>query len=232
MRGVRQAIRDRHLDHPTASRHIMRPWLVLSLTIGLAACRGDERAPASDSARGEVSAPADTGMAGMDHSKMPGMSPDTATPMAGMDHSKMPGMGTKTAPANAMAGMDHSKMPGMGTKTAPADAMAGMDHSKMSGMATKTATPNAMAGMDHSKMPGMGTKTAAPTAMPAMDHSNMPGMSGAATAATTTAADAKLDRLVATLLNDPIVRQRIQSDSALRRRWDEAARRTLLPSRP
>jgi uncharacterized protein involved in copper resistance len=169
----------------------MRPWLVLVLTIGLAACRGNERAPASDSARGEVSAPADTGMAGMDHSKMPGMSsPDTSTPMAGMDHSKMPGMGTRTAPARTMAGMDHSKM---------------------TGMATKTASPNAMAGMD---------------------HSNMPGMPGMPSASPTTAADAKLDRLVATLLNDPIVRQRIQSDSALRRRWDEAARRTLLPTSP
>ena len=217
MHAAAQAIRDRHLDHPTMSRDTVRSWLVLSLIIGLTACRGSERAPASESARGEVSAPTDTGMAGMDHSKMPGMSPDTATSMAGMDHSKMPGMATKTAPANTMAGMDHSKMPGMATKTAPANAMAGMDHSKMPGMATQTTA-----------------KSAAPSAMAGMDHSNMPGMTGTSNAAmpAATAADAKLDLFVATLLNDPMVRQRIQSDTALRRRWDEAARRTLLPSRP
>lgn len=210
----------------------MRRWIAVPILIALTACGGGDRTPASESARGEVTRAADTGMAGMDHSKMPGMNPDTATPMAGMDHSKMPGMATKTAPANAMAGMDHSKMPGMGTKTAPANTMAGMDHSKMPGMGTKTAPASAMAGMDHSKMAGMGTKTAPANAMAGMDHSNMPGMSGAATAPTTTAVDAKLDRLVATLLNDSVVRQRIQNDTALRRRWDEAARRTLLPNRP
>ena len=189
----------------------MRHGLIVSLLAALTACGGGDRTPASESARGEVTRAADTEMAGMDHSKMPGMNPDTATPMAGMDHSKMPDMATKTAPANAMAGMDHSKMPGMGTKTAPASAMAGMDHSKMAGMGTKTAPANAMKGMD---------------------HSNMPGMSSAATVPTATAADANLDRLVATLLNDSVVRQRIQNDTVLRRRWDEAARRTLLPNRP
>ena len=197
----------------------MRRWIALSVIIALTACGGGERTPASDSARGEVSSPADTGMAGMDHSKMPGMSPDTGAPMAGMDHSKMTGMATKTAPANTMAGMDHSNMPGMSTKAARTNTggMAGMDHSKMPGMATKTAV-----------------KTAAPTAMAGMDHSNMPGMTGTSNAGTTaaTAADAKLDLFVATLLNDPMVRQRIQRDTALRRRWDEAARRTILPSRP
>lgn len=194
----------------------MRRHLVFAFTASLAACSsGERRSPAAETARGEVVSPADTSMAGMDHSKMPGMTPDTSTSMAGMDHAKMSGMGTKTAPANAMAGMDHSKMPGMNTKTAStnSNAMAGMDHSKMPGMGTKTPPANAMAGVAHSKMPGMGSEaTTAPTA--------------------TTAADAKLDRLVAALVNDPLVRQRIQTDTALRRRWDEAARRTLLPTRP
>ena len=212
MRAVPRAARDRRLVLLTRSR-VMRRWLLTLLA--MAACTGDSRTPKADSARGEVSAAADTGM-------------------AGMDHSKMPGMATKTAPANAMAGMDHSKMPGMAKTPAPGNAMAGMDHSKMPSMAAKTAPANAMAGMDHSRMPGMATNTAPANAMAGMDHSTMPGMSGVSGAATppATAADEKLDRLVAGLLSDSIVRQRIQTDTALRRRWDEAARRTLLPSRP
>lgn len=61
-----------------------------------------------------------------------------------------------------------------------------------------------------------------------VDHTNMPGM----TAAPLSAADRKLDELVARLLSDSVVRSRIQTDSALKRRWDEAARRTLLLHNP
>lgn len=56
----------------------------------------------------------------------------------------------------------------------------------------------------------------------------MPGM----TAAPLSAADMKLDELVARLLADSVVRSRIQTDTALKRRWDEAARRTLLLNNP
>ena len=195
-----------------------RSVIALSFTLGLVSCGGNERRAASDSARGDVAQPADTAsMAGMDHSKMPGMVPDTSASMAGMDHSKMPGMATKAAPSQAMAGMDHSKMPGMSTKSRPAQSMAGMDHSKMPGMASNAASAT----------------RAAPQSIAGMDHSNMPGMTAPnAIAATTAVTDVKLNRLVEMLLADPAVRQRIQSDTALRRRWDEAARSTLLPRNP
>ena len=237
---------------------MMRSGILLAV-LALTACgRGDSRG-ATDSARGEVAA-ADTGMAGMDHSKMAGMGGTTSTAadsgMAGMDHSKMPGMGaTKAGGTGTMAGMDHSKMPGMTTTkgSAGGGAMAGMDHSKMPGMgATKAAAGN-MAGMDHSRM-AMPTSPAASrrASTPAMDHATMPGMnmpSGDArrrttaapmdhasmpgmTTAPVSAADVKLDQLLAGLLRDTIVRARIQTDTALKRRWDEAARRTLLLTDP
>src|SRR2546428_4465765 len=67
--------------------------------------------------------------------------------MAGMDHSRMPGMGTAPGarPAaragSGMAGMDHSRMPGMGTTP---------------GARPAARAGSSMAGMDHSRMPGMG----------------------------------------------------------------------------
>ena len=134
-------------------------------------------------------------MAGMDHSKMPGMEPPSGAraqggAMAGMDHSNMPGMkptGRAATPAGSMGGMDHASMPGM--KPAPgarpqSGAMAGMDHSNMPGMTPAVgAKPQAgaMAGMDHTNMPGMkpaaGATPAPGGAMGGMNHSNMPGMS-------------------------------------------------------
>lgn len=200
----------------------------------------DRRQPATDSARGDVATGADSGMAGMDHSKMPGMADSAATGMEGMDHSKMPDMTAPAPGGGSMAGMDHSKMPGMGTAPAspgrPVRPMAGMDHSNMPGMGAASGSrrrpANPMAGMDHANMPGMVPPSRAATpSTPPMDHSNMPGMTGAMSTPAT-AAELKLDTLVAALLNDPIVRQRIQSDSSLKRRWDNAARQTILLTRP
>lgn len=204
------------------------------------ACGGtDRRQAATDSARGDVAAGADTGMAGMDHSKMPGMAGSTAMGMEGMDHSKMPGMAAPAPGSGSSARVDHSTMPGMGTAPAspdrPARSMAGMDHSNMPGMGASESprrTANPMAGMDHANMPGMGppSRTATPS-MPSMDHPNMPGMTGGMSTPVT-AAELKLDTLVAALLNDPVVRQRIQTDSSLKRRWDSAAKQTILLTRP
>ena len=227
----------------------MKRTALYTLAAIIVGCGDDGKKETTDSARGEVAA-GDTAMAGMDHSKMSGMdhskmagTTDTAGPMAGMDHSKMPGM-TAPAPTSApMSGMDHSKMPGMGATAAKADRpagdMAGMDHSKMPGMSpppssgTRRSTAN-MAGMDHANMPGMSRAAATAgrttTNMAGMDHSNMPGM--AATPQAVSAADVKMDTLITALLNDPVVRQRIQADSSLKRRWDEAARQAILLGRP
>ena len=188
--------------------------LILVAALALAACgRDNDRPNPTDSARGDVAPATDTGMAGMDHSKMPGMTADSAAATAG-----------RANPAGAMAGMDHSQMPGM----APAASN------------TKTTSGN-MAGMDHSKMPGMGamkTTTAANTtkasggSMAGMDHSNMPGMTAAPAPAPAPAGEVKLEQLIAALLRDSVVQARIRADTALRRRWDQAAQRTLLPNTP
>jgi hypothetical protein len=113
--------------------------------------------------------------------------------MAGMDHSRMPGMAgaTRDRPVRGgagagLAGMDHT-------------GMASMDHSRMPGMASRAgarrAQPGAaasMAGMDHSHMPGMSAATGVRPAPPgasagtaAMDHATMPGMTMAQTPGTT-----------------------------------------------
>lgn len=130
---------------------------------------------------------------------------DSASGMAGMDHSKMAGAAANTVSDTSMAGMDHSKMPGMSPAT--------------SQRATAAPMP-----MDHANMPGMPSAAARTTAAPmaGMDHSQMQAVS---------AADQKFDRLLAVLLEDPVVKQRIQQDAILRRQWDDAAvkalRRTL-----
>lgn len=80
-------------------------------------------------------------------------------------------------------------------------------------------------------MPGMNMPAAGAqmrSAAAPVDHASMPGM----TAAPLSAADRKLDELVARLLGDSVVRSRIQTDTALKRRWDDAARRTLLLNNP
>jgi uncharacterized protein involved in copper resistance len=230
-----------------------RTRVLLVASLVLAACSGgnDERAAGdgSDSAAARRTDSAGGEMAGMDHSKMPGMATDTGGSMTGMDHSNMPGMGTSTAqgaPGGSMAGMDHSNMPGMATapstgRTAGAarsgtasgsSAMAGMDHSNMPGMnapATRSqsgtsrgSTMNGMAGMDHSTMP-MGTN-----AQQGMQI--MPGMPG--TQAAPDEAAQKLQRLMAELVEDPEVRQRILADSALRRGWQNPTVRQSVRKQP
>jgi hypothetical protein len=93
--------------------------------------------------------------------------------MAGMDHSKMPGMGQSAG----METMDHATAPG-----GKRPGMTGMDHSAMPGMKRGGASgtkPSGMAGMDHSAMPGMrrpGTSTRNQSAMAGMDHSGMTRM--------------------------------------------------------
>ena len=197
-------------------------------------------------------------MAGMDHSSMPGTGTSTAQgstsgSMAGMDHSNMPGMSSATparsqagtsrgSTMSGMSGMDHSNMPGMSanpsaggsrSSTTATGSMAGMDHANMPGMSTvptsrgqggtsrgSTASgTGGMAGMDHSTMP-MSTG-----ATPGMQ--GMPGMQAAPDAATQ-----KLQELVATLVEDPAVRQRILADSTLRKGWQNPAVRQSVRKQP
>lgn len=71
-----------------------------------------------------------------------------------------------------------------------------------------------MSGMDHSAM--------------AMDSTAMPGMQGA----TVDAGTEKLQRLMGELVRDPVVRQRILADSALRRGWQNPAVRQSVRTQP
>ena len=90
-----------------------------------------------------------------------------------------------------------------------------MDHSTMpmgaarpaAGSSTATPRAGAMAGMDHSAM--------APTQPSAPD-----------------AAEQKLQRLVGELVQDSVVRARIQADSVLRNRWQDPEVRRILLGRP
>lgn len=199
---------------------------ILLSTVFVAAlngCSGTDDAERREARADSVAV--DSSMAGMDHSAMESV--DSAGDMAAMDHSSMPGMGG--APSGAsnidMAAMDHSNMPGTGgasNGTSRGD-MAGMDHSNMPGMAAPGARPsqNAMAGMDHGAMSSPGAGSGAADA--AMDHANMPGMAPAATSA-----DVKIEMLVEELTRDPIVQQRIQADTALRRLWQDASLRNRI----
>ena len=118
-----------------------------------------------------------------------------------------------------MAGMDHSNMPGM-DRTPARGGLAEMDHSNMAGMEASGARPsqNGMAAMDHSAM-SISAATADATGA-AMDHANMPGMAPAARTA-----DVKIEMLIAELTRDSIVQQRIQTDTALRRLWQDPSLR-------
>lgn len=191
----------------------------------LAACAGGDDSLQADNTptldTGTVWAagnPADSGMAGMDHSTMAmpprqagGGSTRPATApggMAGMDHSQM-AMGAPSAQSRA-AGSASSR------RAVPtAGGMAAMDHSTMpmgaarpaAGVSTATPRAGAMAGMDHSAM--------APTRPPAPD-----------------AAEQKLQRLVGELVQDSVVRARIQADSVLRNRWQDPEVRRILLGRP
>lgn len=199
-------------------------------------------------------------MAGMDHSKMPmGQSDTGPAAMPGMDHSTMPGMndsvvpgmdhsgtvrgGAQSAPSGgSMAGMDHSKMrsPARGAMGSRASGMAGMDHSQMnmpgttgtSGAARPRGAGQPMPGMDHAAMGHAATptprtvrRTTVPAPEAAHDMHQMPSVPTAPDSATL-----KLQRLVARLVEDPAVRQRIQADTVLRNRWrDPDVREVILP---
>lgn len=156
---------------------------------------------------------------------------DSASGMAGMDHSKMPGMGgSGTQPdTGAMAGMDHSKMPGVSPPVSRSSATtSSIDHANMPGMTRRStgapASSGSMAGMDHGSMPG--TNRSAPAGqspIPAMDHANTPGSS-----MTATSADDKIQEIVAQLTKDSVVLARIRADSVLRNRWQDPALRKLI----
>jgi hypothetical protein len=100
-----------------------------------------------------------------------------------------------------------------------------------------------MAGMDHSNMnmstPGTTRGATVQRTSPAggMDHSNMPGMQAAqgmqgSARAATTPMTPKLDTLIAELVQDSVVRRRIQADTALRRLWANPEVRRILQQRP
>lgn len=64
--------------------------------------------------------------------------------------------------------------------------------------------------------------------MAGMDHSKMAGMQPPAP----NAAEQKLQQLVGELVEDSVVRARIQADSILRNRWQDPEVRRILLGRP
>ena len=218
--------------------------LCMGLVMGCSP-RTDETAQ-RDTAAG--AAPADTaGMAGMDHSKMDmgtGATADSAVPAAA-DPARVPGgrqPAAQTAPVDPMAGMDHSKMAMPSPAPATTPGAARTANPGPAGRSTASSGATAMAGMDHSKM-GMGSTAPAPRAptarageMAGMDHSRMtpgPGTPrGSAATPRVTPGDEKLQRLVAALLQDSVVRQRVQADTALRRQWADTTLRRVLINPP
>ena len=215
--------------------------LCVSLTMAACSPRTDDverRDSASGGGRGDTAA----GMAGMDHSKMDmGMAP---APDSVRATSRNAAGSARTAAVDPMAGMDHSKMAMPSPPASPSTARPASPGS--AGRTTASAGPPDMAGMDHSKM-AMGStpapttpRTRAPSApagaMAGMDHSRMtagPGSpSSSAAAQRATAGDEKLQRLVAALLQDSVVRQRVLADTALRRQWADTALRRVLISPP
>ncbi len=116
--------------------------------------------------------------------------------------------------------------------------MQGMDHSSMAGMQSSAGQRGTMQGMNHGAMNMPGQQQAGQ--MAGMDHSGMSGMQpsrgGAAAQGSPLGADQgtrKVQQLVTELVEDPVVRQRIQADSVLRNRWqDPGVRRVLLTTQP
>lgn len=201
--------------------------LVLGGCTGRDTSEQRDTATASGAIAPNAAAPADTvtsapdsagGMAGIDHSNMPGMGGNTAT--------KASGGQTTAKPAAPMAGMDHSNMPGMsggparkspaGQSAKPAAPMSAMDHSQMNMSGSTPSTPrrttttSAMEGMDHSTMSMSKTPTR-PAADPAMQ---------------------KLQQIVAQLVQDSVVQRRIREDSVLRNRWNDPALKRTIGTRP
>lgn len=208
----------------------------------------------SDTTVGAMTGMDHSNMPGMDHATTAsrgGQSSGTGGGgMAGMDHSnmQMPARGGATGgSAGGMAGMDHSRMDMSGAARTPGAArpgsagqpMAGMDHAAMGHGAAPAAAArqrraaqpsNDMSAMDHSTMPMTRTGQPAATAAAAAGHEmhQMPGMPGMAVAPDS--GTLKLQRLVARLVEDPAVRQRIQADTVLRNRWrDPDVREVVLP---
>lgn len=181
---------------------------LIAIGAALLSCRGGEPdRPDSAPAAGRATTPIRDSAGGM---AMPGME--------GMAHAGMPDAvphAQRSPTGTPMAGMQHGPMP---TGAAP---MTGMPHGQM----TKGAAP--MTGMEHRGMDGMRNRASAAGAPPpkaGMDHGIMP-----------TPADRgeqKLDRLIAALARDSIVRRRIQGDSVLRARWDDAALLAILRAHP
>lgn len=166
-----------------------------------------------------------------------------------VDHSTMT-MPGHTAPDTAgsgepgdMAGMDHSTMampaPGVAERTSSA-----RGNSPVAPPAGNTSGMAGMGAMDHSGMnmppsggqarrsSGAGVAVAPRMAgTPGMAHGGM-SMAGSAQMPPADPALEKLQRMVQLLSRDPLVRQRIQVDTALRNRWaDPEVRRIILGSR-
>jgi mono/diheme cytochrome c family protein len=111
------------------------------------------------------------------------------------------------------------------------------------GAVSQAATPGGESRMDHSRMAGAGRPHAATQppshqAMTRTDHARMPQRRGVAERAAAepahgdTAATQKIKALAAELIRDPVVIARIQSDSALRRRWEDENLRKRLTTPP
>jgi hypothetical protein len=215
------------------TRHTQKA-LLLAAGATLIACSGERDVPGRTGAAASPDsasvAPASAAETPVDHSAM-AMPGDTGMDMAG-----------SSKPAD-MAGMDHSTMampaPGVAGRASSArgSAPVGSRAGNNSGMV-------GMGAMDHSGMdmppPGPQTRrssgagvAAAPRmpGTPAMAHGGM-SMPGSAQMPPADSALEKLQRMVQLLTRDPLVRQRIQVDTALRNRWaDPEVRRIILGSR-
>lgn len=138
--------------------------------------------------------------------------PAATDPMPGMDHGRMAGPGAKTpmtAATGTMSDLDRSK-PGR----SPGPGMSAMDHARMSAPARPDAPRSA------APTPGM-------AAMPGMAHEAE--MRARQNPPANDVAMLKLQRLLARLVADSVVRSRILADSFLRSRWqDSSVRRILL----
>lgn len=176
-------------------------------------------------------------MAGMDHSQMGKTAAGRQQPMAGMDHSQMRNMPARGR--QSMAGMDHSQMQNNAARGQ--QPMAGMDHSQMQNAPGTRQQP--MAGMDHSRMnmqPNTGAATQMQHQMPIPQaqagRTNPPGgMQMAPPADPPEPEDAALEKIravVAELVRDPRIQARIQSDTALRRLWQDPGVQQYLMKRP
>lgn len=200
----------------------------------LVACSGERdasgRTAAAVSTDAENVAPSSAAETTVDHSKMtmPGQTaPDTAGStkpgdMAGMDHSTMDmpatGVAGRTSSARGSAPVvpragNNSEMTGMGA----------MDHSSMN-------MPPSGGQARGSSRPGVAVSPRM-AGTSGMAHGGM-SMAGSAQLPPADPALEKLQRMVQLLSRDPLVRQRIQVDTALRNRWaDPEVRRIILGSR-